>query len=813
MSLAGRAQPLWGQESRELVPPRFPVDGARWEQLRSRLLALLGPDQLLVEDGQLMAYSYDATGERHWPDLVVLPTTADQVGMVLALAREAGVPVVPRGAGTNLSGGVIPLMGGIVLGLARLNHIVHVDRDALRMVAEPGVVNEVAQRLLARDGLFYPPDPSSHRVSTLGGNVSENSGGPHCVKYGVTTNHVWGIEGFLVDGTPVALTRPEIPGYYDWAGLVTGSEGTLMCVTQMTLAIRPLPAGTLTLLASFPSPQPALDAVAELMPAVEPACLELLDQAAVQLVERFVHAGYPTEAGAVLLIEVEGDEATRAEAAQVARDLLDRQGALEVREARSQAEAEKLWLGRRAAYGALARQSAHVWVQDVTVPRPQLAAMLSEVEAIGRRHDLEVITVAHAGDGNLHPNIAFDPANRDQVERMREADREIMEACVRLDGSITGEHGIGIDKLANLALMYGAAEQDMMARMKRVFDPEWHLNPYKAILVPDAVPVPPVAPRPAWNVEQEGDVPEAVAEARQERVRLVIRGAGIRRPNPAGQVLDMRGLRGLINLDVRNQTAEVWAGTPLGELAAVLGQAGLEWPVDGWDDRETVGGVVAGALPPFRRVSSGPVRDNVLGVTVVTGEGHLVRYGRPTWKNVAGYDLTKLVVGSWGALGVITRIILKLRPRRELVWALDSLEPGEQLRRARAWLQRAEWPAALMATPKGLVTAWRDRAPREAGEPMVDPRPAWGAALRSDPGRLVWTEGVTPDRLSVGDQGWLAWPEAGEAALPRHLTRPGDVGAVIGEDVALTPLLERLRRDTRAAWDPYHIFHPGEERR
>lgn len=803
---------LWGQQQRPYVAPRPPgPDPEQRRRLVAELAAIVGPSNVLHEPSELIAYSYDATGERYWPDAVVIPEKPEQVGPVLAVIARYGLPVIGRGAATNLSGGTIPLVGGVVVSMARLKRIVRIETDALRMIAEPGVVNAEAQAALARFGLFYPPDPASHRISTLGGNVSENSGGPHCVKYGVTTNHLIGVAGYLVDGTPVRLERRDLPGELDLTGLVCGSEGTLMLLTETDLAVRPLPQGTATLLVTYPDPESALRTVSRLIAEhVEPSCLELLDQASIRLVEAFVHAGYPTDAGAVLLIEVEGDAETRRQAEQRIAELAQKDGALTLRAARNQAEADRLWLGRRSAYGALARHSKHVWVQDVTVPRPKLADMLAEVIRIGERHHVNIITVAHAGDGNLHPNISFNPADPEEVGRMRAADREILQACVARNGSITGEHGIGIDKLENLALMYGPEELDMMVRMKRVFDPEGRLNPFKAVLTPTSVP-PAEGPRaPHWAPADDAEVAEAVREAIATGTRLQIVGAAHRVPRlPGRQALETGRLAGIEDLDVENLTAVVRAGTPVGALAAELARHGLEWPVDAWDPAETVGGVVAAALPTFRRQGAGPVRDNVLGVRIVTGEGRALRFGRPTIKNVAGYDMTKLVVGSWGRLGVATAVILKLRPLRPLVWRIRPGTLAEQSAWAWSWLKQPDWPQVLLGTDRGLVTAWTGRVPDDAGEPCDDPRPEWGQALLHTPeGRFgarrpgPW-EGPEPPRGP-----WLVWFGYGTVWGPAEWVDRVAVASrpTTGFAPAEDPVVRRLSQAIQREWDPHGIF-------
>lgn len=811
---------LWGQQTRDYLPPQpARLNKAGRLRLATALREVAPAAQVLTEPADLMAYAYDATGERYWPDVVVLPSSEEEVGRMLAVARRFGLPVIARGAGTNLSGGTIPLMGGMVLGMARLSRIRDINRNVLRMRAEPGVVNADAQATLSQFNLFYPPDPSSHRISTLGGNVAENSGGPHCVKYGVTVNHVLGLAGFLRDGTPLCLAREGLPGYLDLAGVVTGSEGTLMVVTEAELRIRPRPLGTATLLAVYPQVGQALTTVGRMvLEGLEPSCLELLDQATIALVEPFVQAGYPVDAGAVLLIEVEGSDEERRTAADEVVRLAHEDGAMWVRTATTADEADRLWRGRRAAYGALARQSAHVWVQDVTVPRPELPAMMEEVIDIGRRHGLDIITVAHAGDGNFHPNIAFDPADPDQLARMRAADREILEACVRRNGSITGEHGIGLDKLASLALMYGDGERDLMMGIKAAFDPELALNPYKAVLPPQS-PGLPDSPSPAlpqsWAPRTADAVQEAVRAARSAGLGLRVRGSGLRVSGGSDAILlSLAELNDIQSIDAGNLTATVDAGVRLGQLAEVLAPYGLEWPVDGWAPDETVGGVAAGALPAWREAGEGPVRDHVLGVEVVDGQGRLMRFGRPTIKNVAGYDVTKLLIGSWGSLGVITRLILRLRKRVPLHWSrLARADCTEAIQAARRLMAGPTRPKALVIRDTNVFVAWT--SDDEGGQEIADPRGAWGNEVRESGIAFGYRHPAqwdnTPVEARLGAPGTFVWPDSGHMAGPCAWVRDhSDVWRRVGdvklpEDPVLGPLTERVRR----AWDPDAVFSRG----
>src|SRR5690606_37883991 len=372
------------------------------------------------------------------------------------------------------------------LALNRMDRILDIDPENHTATVQPGVRNLALQEALKPHGFFFAPDPSSHRVSTIGGNAGENAGGPHCLKYGVTVNHVLGLTLVLADGSVVRLGGPEQdrPGF-DLVSLLVGSEGTLGIITELVVRILPLPAEVRTLLAVFDDLEVAMRTVSDIIAArVVPATMELLDRGTIEVVERFARAGYPEDAEAVLLIEVDGPQESVAEELDRVEAICRRNGARDLRIAQSEAEREALWLGRRAAYGAAGRLSAYVWTQDVTVPRDRLVEMLRACQAIGRKYGMRIISVAHAGDGNLHPLVAYGPQDADQVRRVKAADREILEACVALGGSISGEHGIGHDKLPNLELQLGPDLLGLMWSVRRAFDPDLRLNPGKAVAAP-----------------------------------------------------------------------------------------------------------------------------------------------------------------------------------------------------------------------------------------------------------------------------------------------------------------------------------------
>ncbi len=659
--------PLWGALSR----PNLNLRRKEWSgSNRSAFIrALREVDPRLIvwtDSDRLMAYTYDATGERHRPDAAVLLEKASQIKGVLAVARRFGCPVIGRGAGTSLSGGTTPVLGGIVLAFARMNRVVDIDESSRQAVVEPGLVNADFQAILAERNLFFAPDPSSHRISTIGGNANENSGGPHCIKYGVTTNHVVGGRCHLIDGIERTLpTTRDWRAGLDLTGIIVGSEGTLAVVDQIEVVLTRRPPAVETLLAAFETVDSAIATVSAIIARqIVPSTLELLDRQSIQTVERFVHAGYPANAGAVLLIEIDGSEADVSAERTTIEAIVGDHGALSLQRATTPEEVEALWKGRRSAYGAAAQIAGHIWIQDVTVPRPLLPEMMRTVSAIGERYGFDIMTIAHAGDGNLHPQLPYNPSDADEVARMRDADEAILRACVALGGSITGEHGIGIDKLEQLTLMYGPGERDRMAEIKLAFDPEGLLNPAKAVLPlgyrrPDEVELPSsdelADPRlMAWRQALEGSgAPLAVRGSNSQ--------AG-RSPSRAGQEeFSTHFLDRVVEVDVANLTISVEAGVRADALHRRLAAEHLEIP-NLPNNGRTIGGLVASNARYWGERGLG-WRDHVLAVSWLDGSGKLLRFGRKTMKNVAGYDVVKLAVGSWGTLGLLTEFTFRLRPR------------------------------------------------------------------------------------------------------------------------------------------------------
>lgn len=420
------------------------------------------------------------------PGAVVIPGTRAELIAVLRLLHRRGVPFVARGAGTGLSGGAVARGDSVIIGLTRMNRILAIDPEQRRAVVEPGVVNARLTDATLRHGLIYAPDPSSQTACTLGGNVAENAGGPHCLKYGVTTNHVVAAEVILPDGSAVRLgSRSGDAWGPDLVGLFVGSEGMFGIASEITLRLVPAPTAIRTFLADFASVRAASEAVSAIIATgIVPAALEMMDQVCIQAVEASIYAaGYPTDAAAVLIVEVDGADETVGADAAVVEPLLRTHGARSVRSAADALDRARLWQGRKKAFGAMGRIAPDLAVQDAVVPRSRLPDVLDDVAAIGRRHDLLVSNVFHAGDGNLHPNISFDRRDRDRAERVHRALSDIMAACVAAGGTLTGEHGVGSDKRDYMPMIFDAVTLDAMCQVRRVFDPAERANPGKVLPV------------------------------------------------------------------------------------------------------------------------------------------------------------------------------------------------------------------------------------------------------------------------------------------------------------------------------------------
>ncbi len=757
------------------------------------LKEVMNPAQILDDYGQRMAFSYDGTGERHVPDVVVFALDADDVQRVVKMCHKHHVYLIARGSSSNLSGGTTPVIGGVILVLTSQRRIIALDTVNRQAEVEPGVINADLQEALSAQGFFYPPDPASHKISTLGGNVGENSGGPHCIKYGVTTNHVIQLQVVLEDGS-VVWTPParDFRAGLDFTGVLSGSEGTMAVITRIVLDIWPQPEAKQTMLAVFASPEEALEAVQKLISSqIIPSTLELLDKKSLQLVESFVHAGYPVDAGAVLLIEVDGDPREISLEVTAIQEILGQYGVEDLKIAATELEADNFWRGRRAHYGAAARLAPHLWIQDVTVPRPLLADMMNDVLNIGRQFGFDIFCAAHAGDGNLHPIITYNPGDADEVDRMKQADRAILQACVARGGAITGEHGIGIDKIENLDLMYGDKERSVMVRIKEAFDPQTLFNPVKVVLAPPArqIDFPPSGESHAWpkmwSPQNDSQLQDAILEAGQQGRRLSVGGSFQKWPFIGGAPdtpLSMKAMKKIVDYDQDNLTIEVEAGIEAKDLLQLLRQDRLDIPMLPSTGHDTVGGLIGANARHWRHSFLMGWRDVVLGLQWVDGLGEAMRFGRKTMKNVAGYDVTKLAIGSWGTLGVISRVILRLRPYpvRGLWGYVASSQLNPLLRLSLLLGQHPNRPEGM------VLTRWNNEGPRLWISHQAD----GVAAIQKTVEALCAHQSLEVQWQDIDDAAWQKWEQTRQELQEQSLhqgswaeggTKPTELGSVVTE--------------------------------
>ncbi len=641
--------------------------------------SVIDSTQVLSDPGELIPYETDSSLDRATPDLVVFPRTTQEVSRVVRWAGENGLPIVARGAGTGRSGGAVPEHGGVMVEFSQMERVLEFDDAGRSAVVEPGLVNQTLDTLVRTRNLYYPPDPSSGRVATMGGNVAENAGGPHCFKYGVTSKYITGLQVVLADGRIVrmggrALDYPE----YDLVGLMTGNEGTLGIITQIDARLLRNPPGVRTMMAAFDTIADAGNAVSAVIAAgLVPATLEMMDQQIMRFIEEYNHPGLPVDAGAMLIVEVDGyPDGLDAQMDEICA-ILKTRGARELRIARTAQERDAIWFGRKSAGGAYPHYTV-----DSTVPRSALAETLQAANEICARYRVRVGHVFHAGDGNLHPSILMHEQDRDEVERVVCAAREIMQEVVRHDGAVTGEHGVGIEKREFMPLMYNAEELSALWDVKQAFDPHNRLNPGKIFpaQMPPAHPVAasPVVPEGVFAPASAEEAAAGLRALSNARRKVIINGQA-----PNAVTLSTQKLTGIRVYAPDDLFITVGAGTRLDEVQAFLAkdkrQVALVSP---WREA-TIGGLVAANVNSPQRMLYGAVRDQILCATVALADGRVIRAGRPVVKNVAGYDLPKVLVGSFGTLGLLVDVTLKLTPlpraKRTLRISVNDLARGSQL--------------------------------------------------------------------------------------------------------------------------------------
>lgn len=668
--------------------------------------------QLILDPVELITYEVDAGFDRGRPDGVFYPANAEEVSRIMRWATTTKTPLVARGAGTGLSGGAVAEHGGIIIEFARMNRLLHLDPVSRTGTVEPGLVNLVLDGEVRKHGLYYPPDPASQRSSVLGGNIGENSGGPHCFKYGVTTNYVTGLEVVLANGQIVqfggpALDYPE----YDFCGAMVGSEGTLGIFTKAHVRFIPNPPGVRTMMVAFPSLEAAGNAVSAVIAAgLTPATLEMMDQKIMGIIEEYSNAGLPVNAGAGLIVEVDGYVAGLDSQIEEIADLMTNNGGFDIRIAQSEAERTQIWYGRKSVAGAFARLSPNTYLVDVTVPRSRLADMLTAVDEVCERHNVQAGHVFHAGDGNLHPVIMCNARDEALMRRVFAACDEIIDLCVARKGSITGEHGVGIEKRRFMPAMYSGAELAAMLDLKAIFDPDQLLNPGK--IFPDEIP------EPIYAIPQLPDgehfSPASVAEAasglaaysKQRQPIIIANDKNAVQPSPAVQVTT-HNLRGVMEFAPADLYITVGAGMTIAELTPFLAEHHLQTAVVSPWPNATVGGLVATNLNSPQRSRYGALRDNLLSTNVALADGRIIQAGRGVVKNVAGYDLPKLFVGSHGKLGLMTDVTLKLYPlaRRRYSIAIPIADMAAGISLATALMGELRINAGMVLIPTAQLQA------------------------------------------------------------------------------------------------------------
>ncbi len=637
-------------------------------QSSQTLTTLFKKGQLALHPVELITYEVDAGFDRGKPDGIFYPESAADVSRIMRWANETKTPLVARGAGTGLSGGAVAEHGGIIIEFARMNRILDFDVTNRCGVVEPGLVNLTLDGEARKRGLYFPPDPSSQRSSVLGGNIGENSGGPHCFKYGVTTNYVTGLEVVLASGEIIQVggAALDYPGY-DFCGALVGSEGTLGIFTKAHVRFIPNPPGVRTLMVAFPSLEAAGNAVSAVIAAgLTPATLEMMDQKIMQIIEAYSPSGLPVQAEAGLIVEIDGYIAGLDSQLEELADILTGQGGFDLRIAQSEAERQQIWYGRKSVAGAFARLSPNTYLVDVTVPRSRLADMLLAVNTVCERHGVEAGHVFHAGDGNLHPVLMCDVRDEALMKRVFQACDEIIELCVERNGSITGEHGVGIEKRRYMPAMYSGSELSAMLDLKAIFDPHNLLNPGK--IFPDELP-PPIYASPQMPA---GDcfAPTSAEEAAANLAALSAAGQAVHIASQPDKhqlsnhiSLTTRNLAGIKTFSPADLYITIGAGTGVEEVNTFLAGHNLQtalvspWPT------ATVGDLLAANMNAPHRSRYGALRDNLLSTTVALADGRVIQAGRVVVKNVAGYDLPKLFVGSQGTLGLMAEVTLKLYPR------------------------------------------------------------------------------------------------------------------------------------------------------
>ncbi|MBP5430072.1 MAG: FAD-binding protein [Elusimicrobiaceae bacterium] len=638
-------------------------------KLKRQLCQLLGASCVQTDETSLALYGYDCSVSRARPDGVVHLQNTQQIAPLLKWLYAHKIPFVAHASATNHAGSCVPLQGGLILNLGALNHILEINTREGYALVEPGVVVGDLQARLAPLGFFYAPDPASESVCTVGGNLAQNASGARCMKYGATLDHVIAVHFVLPDGSPVSWTHGQ-PGP-DMIGLLAGSEGTLGIITQLKVKILPLATHLETFLVAFPSLQQSIQAVSDLTAqGVIPRCVEAMDQLTLQSVEEFSHAGYPVDVGALLLVELDGSASTIKKEKKVLEQICHQNQAQYFIPAVSQAQRAKLWSGRKSAFAAMARLAPNVMVGDGTVPRSALPDTLQQVQKILQESHLRAGLLFHAGDGNFHPHILFDQRNSLETQHAHRVMNEILKLCVQAGGTLSGEHGIGVEKRAVMAKQYDVSTLRAMSRLKQLLDPLSLANPLKII--------------PHNYAEKAAAGPVLSNEIKTLQTQLLqmypcpIVGLNSQLKTKEKKILSSHSLDQIIEIDTANYTATVQAGVSLTVLAQALKKAGAYSVLPA--AKGSVGGAFcSGCFPDFYA--------HVTGIEALLPNGSFIRYGGKFTKNSAGYHLTRLLAGSQGTLGLVTQLTFRI-----FAHPVDVLKPQPftQVAPSSLWKQLVE---------------------------------------------------------------------------------------------------------------------------
>jgi len=652
----------WQERRRSSQPANLPLQA---------LMDQLQEGQVIHDPIELLVYEQDASIEKGLPSAVVFPYSVQDVQKILRWSKENKIPVLGRGSGTSLTGSSVAEMGDVILSFSHMRSVSELDQIGRTVVVQPGAIIETIAENVSAKNFYYPPDPASGRCATIGGAISTNAGGPHCFKYGVTSNYVQGLELVLADGSKLrvggaALDYPE----YDLVGLILGNEGTLAMITEATLRLITKPPAYRTMMTFFETIEQAGNAVSVIIAqGFLPATIEMINQLLIQAIEEYTHIGLSTDAGAMIIVEVDGYvDSVTLQIEEICQEL-EKHGAYDTRIAQSEEERAMIWYSRTSAHGASATIAPYIYEVDGAIPRNKLAQCIRGINQISADLDLPYGFLSHAGDGNLHPNFFIqDPDDVEFMNRIYEGGQRLSELFVGLGGTITGEHGIGIEKRELMPLMYNRDELAVMKEIKDVFDPENLLNPGKIFPTEFHNSLPEPRETTSLSTSDKPGTSEETSDLirswYEENFSIGIRGGGTKSSpfSKPGKILSTANLRGIQSLTPEELSITVKAGTTLSELNAHLSTEGMKIPLSSPWAEATIGGIISTNFNAPFRLRYGSMRDLVQALKVVLPDGRIIRTGRPLMKDVAGYDMKKLFIGSFGTLAVITEASIKLTP-------------------------------------------------------------------------------------------------------------------------------------------------------